>query len=119
MANYANKRTYNNIPAKADEELVPVLAYDLVNWKNDCIKNGLGKSETLVDTRNLETWHYGGRKILVGFVAVPKDKVAIAIDTFNKERKKHLSRRDQKETMPYFRWQRRINYMSPKKNEMQ
>ncbi|MGO5180421.1 hypothetical protein [Catenibacterium mitsuokai] len=90
MANYANKRTYNNIPAKADEELVPVLAYDLVNWKNDCIKNGLGKSETLVDTRNLETWHYGGRKILVGFVAVPKDKVAIAIDTFNKERNIYL-----------------------------
>lgn len=85
MENYANKRTYNNIPAKADEELVPVLAYDLANWKNDCIKNGLGKSETLVDTRNLETWHYGGRKILVGFVAVPKDKAAIAIDTFIKK----------------------------------
>lgn len=90
MANYANKRTYNNIPAKADEELVPVLAYDLVNWKNDCIKNGLGKSETLVDTRNLETWHYGGRKILVGFVAVPKDKAAIAIDAFNKETNAYL-----------------------------
>lgn len=90
MANYANKRTYNNIPAKADEELVPVLAYDLVNWKNDCIKNGLEKSETLVDTRNLETWHYGGRKILVGFVAVPKDKAAIAIDAFNKETNAYL-----------------------------
>ena len=72
MGNYDNKRTYNNILAKSDEELVPVLAYNLVNWKNDCIKNGLGKSEILVDTRNLETWHYGGRKILVGFVAVPK-----------------------------------------------
>ena len=90
MGNYANKRTYNNIPAKADEELVPVLAFDLVNWKNDCIKKGLGKSETLVDTRNLETWHYGGRKILVGFVAVPKDKAAIAIDKFNKERNIYL-----------------------------
>ena len=62
-----------------------MLAYDLVNWKNDCIKNGLGKSETLVDTRTLETWHYGRRKILVGFVAVPKDKAAIAIDAFKKE----------------------------------
>lgn len=90
MGNYDNKRTYNNIPAKADEELVPVLAYDLVNWKNDCIKNGLGKSETLVDTHNLETWHYGGRKILVGFVAVPKDKVAIAIDAFKKETNAYL-----------------------------
>lgn len=90
MANYANKRTYNNIQAKFDEELVPVLAYNLVNWKNDCIKNDLGKSETLVDTRNLETWHYGVRKILVGFVAVPKDKAAIAIDAFNKERNAYL-----------------------------
>ena len=52
MGTYTNKRTYNNIPSKADEELVPVLAYDLVNWNNDCIKNVLGKSETLVDTRN-------------------------------------------------------------------
>lgn len=90
MGNYDNKRTYNNIPAKADEEIVPVMAYDLVNWKSDCIKNGLGKSETLVDTRNLETWHYGGRKILVGFVAVPKDKAAIAIDAFKKERNIYL-----------------------------
>ena len=61
MANYANKRTYNNILAKSDEELVPVFAYNLVNWKNDCIKNSLG------------------------FVAVPKDKTAIAIDAFNKK----------------------------------
>lgn len=90
MGNYANKRTYNNIPAKADEESVPVLAYDLVNWNNDCIKNGLGKSETFVNTRNLETWHYGRRKVLVGFVAVPKDKAAIAIDAFNKETNAYL-----------------------------
>lgn len=47
METYANKRTYNNIPSKADEELVPVLAYDLVNWKNDCIKNGLGNLRLL------------------------------------------------------------------------
>lgn len=67
-----------------------MLAYDLVNWKNDCIKNGLGKSETLVDTRTLETWHYGRRKILVGFVAVPKDKAAIAIDAFKKETNAYL-----------------------------
>lgn len=66
MANYANKRTYNNILAKSDEELVPVLTYNLVNWKNDCIKNSLG------------------------FVAVPKDKTAIAIDAFNKETNAYL-----------------------------
>ena len=66
MANYANKRAYNNILAKSDEELVPVLAYNLVNWKNDCIKNSLG------------------------FVAVPKDKTAIAIDAFNKETNAYL-----------------------------
>lgn len=90
MGIYDNKKTYNNIPAKADEELVPVLAQDLVSWKNDCIKNGLGKSETLVDTRNLETWHYGRRKVLVGFVAVPKDKAAIAINAFKKETNAYL-----------------------------
>ena len=66
MGNYDNKRTYNNILAKSDEELVPVLAYNLVNWKNDCIKNSLG------------------------FVAVPKDKTAIAIDAFNKETNAYL-----------------------------
>lgn len=66
MGNYDNKRTYNNILAKSDEELVPVLAYNLVNWKNDCIKNSLG------------------------FVAVPKDKTTIAIDAFNKETNAYL-----------------------------
>lgn len=66
MGNYDNKRTYNNILAKSDEELVPVLAYNLVNWKNDCIKNSLG------------------------FVAVSKDKTAIAIDAFNKETNAYL-----------------------------
>ena len=66
MGNYDNKRTYNNILAKSDEELAPVLAYNLVNWKNDCIKNSLG------------------------FVAVPKDKTAIAIDAFNKETNAYL-----------------------------
>lgn len=66
MGNYDNKRTYNNILAKSDEELVPVLAYNLVNWKNDCIKNSLG------------------------FVAVLKDKTAIAIDAFNKETNAYL-----------------------------
>ena len=48
MGNYANKRTYINIPAKTDEELVSVLAYDLVNWKNDCIKNGKSDSKELI-----------------------------------------------------------------------
>lgn len=43
-----------------------MLAYNLVNWNNDCIKNSLG------------------------FVAVPKDKAAIAIDTFNKERNAYI-----------------------------
>lgn len=66
MGNYDNKWTYNNILAKSDEELVPVLAYNLVNWKNDCIKNSLG------------------------FVAFPKDKTAIAIDAFNKETNAYL-----------------------------
>lgn len=52
MGNYANKRTYINIPAKTDEELVSVLAYDLVNWKNDCIKNGKSDSKEVI-TENL------------------------------------------------------------------
>lgn len=48
METYANKRTYINIPAKTDEELVSVLAYDLVNWKNDCIKNSKSDSKELI-----------------------------------------------------------------------
>lgn len=82
MPNYENKKSFNNIMPKANEQLVPVLAYELVKWNDECVKNGLASPGQLLNKRNLETWHLGGRKILVGFVAVPDHQVETAIQVF-------------------------------------
>lgn len=82
MANYENKKPYNNIAPKAGEQLVPVLAYELVKWNDECVKNRLATAGQLLNKSNLETWHLGGRKILVGFVAVPDAQAETAIQAF-------------------------------------
>ncbi len=85
MANYENKRPYNGIEAVEGEQLVPVLAYNLLEWDTTSIKNNLSIPGQLVKRENLETWHYGGRKILVGFVAVPIEQVPAALEAFRIE----------------------------------
>ena len=90
MLNYDNKRPYNGIDPKDGEQLVPVLAYDLLAWDKECIEGGLSKPGQLLKRENLETWHYGGRKILVGFVAVPNEQVPAALEAFRMARNQYL-----------------------------
>lgn len=82
MANYENKKSYNNIAPKSGEHLVPVLAYDLVKWDDECVRNGLAAPGQLVNKSHLETWHLDGVKILVGFVAVPDAQAETSIRAF-------------------------------------
>lgn len=82
MPNYENKRSYNNIKPREGEVLVPVHALELVKWNKQAIKDKLIKPGEYLNPENLETWHLGGRKVLVGFVAVPEKQAAIAIDAF-------------------------------------
>lgn len=82
MPNYENKKSCNNINPRKGEVLVPIHALELVKWNKQAIKEKLLKPGELLNTKNLETWHLGGRKVLVGFVAVPEDLAEIAINAF-------------------------------------
>lgn len=90
MENYTNKKPYNNIAPKAGEQLVPVLAYELVKWNDDCVRNRLAAEGQLLNKNNLETWHLGGRKILVGFVAVPDTQAEAAIQAFRDDTNEYI-----------------------------
>ena len=90
MKIYDNKRPYNGIEPKDGEQLVPVLAHELLEWDKECIERGLSKPGQLLKRDNLETWHYGGRKILVGFVAVPDEQVSAALEAFRTARNQYI-----------------------------
>ncbi|WP_317368344.1 hypothetical protein [uncultured Tyzzerella sp.] len=82
MPNYKNKKSYNNINPREGEVLVLIHAHEIIKWNKQAIKDKLIKPGEFLNTDNLETWHLGGRKVLVGFVAVPEKQAAIAIDAF-------------------------------------
>jgi hypothetical protein len=82
VVDYSNKKPINSVPVKADETLVPIHAEEIVsNYRND-LKDGLRTRGDGINLNNLETWHLGGRKILVGFVAVKKEQAESAIANF-------------------------------------
>ena len=60
--NYSNRKPYNNIPCKSDEELLPVVL-------NSEIKESLGK--TGYDPKNAETWHFPHAKESIPVIFVP------------------------------------------------
>ena len=85
VVDYSNKKTINDVPVKADEVLVPIHAEEIAaNYRND-LKEGLRTKGDGINLNNLETWHLGGRKILVGFIAVKKDKAEAVIINFWRE----------------------------------
>lgn len=81
-AKLRKKKSYNNVSPNSEETLVPILAIELAKWNNQAIRDGLIKAGDLLDKENLETWHLGGRKILVGFVPVPKMQAETMIKAF-------------------------------------
>lgn len=71
---YNDRKPINGIPCKVGEVMVPIHAKEIVeNYKQD-LKDGLLCKENKLHLENLETWHMGGRKILVGFVAAERDR---------------------------------------------
>lgn len=90
MSKYYNKKPYNNIYPKEDEELVPILAFDLIKWNQYFVSKDSSKAGTIVNLDNIETWHLGGRTIKVAFVAVPKEKAEDTIQAFWDETNAYL-----------------------------
>lgn len=82
MVDYSNKKAINDATVGADEVLVPIRADEILqNYKNDTA-DGLRKKGDGINPDNIETWHLGGRKILVGFIPVKKEVAEAAIKGF-------------------------------------
>lgn len=82
VVNYSNKKHINDAAVKENEVLVPIFAEEIVaNYKQD-LKDGIVRKGDGINLDNLETWRLGGRKILVGFVAVESDKAEAAVEQF-------------------------------------
>lgn len=80
---FSNRKPFNNIPCKEDEELVPVVL-------NDDVKATL-KSAGL-DWNNVETWHFphSSKKIPVAFVPNSKGNMDTWMKWFNEEAKRFI-----------------------------
>lgn len=82
VVDYSNKKSINDVPVADNEILVPIFAEEIAsNYRQD-LRDGLIHKGEGINLDNLETWHLGGRKILVGFVAVSKDHAEGAVKQF-------------------------------------
>ena len=72
---YCNKKSYNGVAPKENEALVPFLAPEVLKNYHQDIRDGIRKRNEGIIENNFETWNIRGRKILVGFTAIPKDDV--------------------------------------------
>lgn len=60
QSKYGNKSSFNNIPPRNNEELVPILVTKAI------------RKDPALDQNNIETWHIHGHKIPVAFAPVSK-----------------------------------------------
>ena len=87
---YSNKHSYNGVAPTENEALVPFLAHEvLANYHLDVKEGRRNINEGIIED-NFETWNIRGRKILVGFTAIPKDQVKSYMEGFWKEKDAYL-----------------------------
>lgn len=87
---YSNKHSYNGVAPTENEALVPFLAHEvLANYHLDVKEGRRNVNEGIIED-NFETWNIRGRKILVGFTAIPKDQVKSYMEGFWKEKDAYL-----------------------------
>ena len=87
---YSNKHSYNGVAPTENEALVPFLAHEvLANYHLDVKEGRRNVNEGIIED-NFETWNIRGRKILVGFTAIPKDQVKSYMEEFWKEKDAYL-----------------------------
>ena len=87
---YSNKQSYDGVAPKENEALVPFLAHEVLkNYHLDNRDSIRKRNEGIIED-NFETWNIRGRKILVGFTAIPKDQVDSYMEEFWKEKDQYL-----------------------------
>lgn len=71
MANYDNRKSYNNQPLKEGETMIPIF---ISNWDMVRTYN--------MDKDNMETWRVGGQKIIVAFTPARIDQKDVLMKLF-------------------------------------
>ena len=87
---YSNKKSYNGVAPKENEALVPFLAHEVLKNYHQDVSDGFRNRNDGIIEDNFETWNIRGRKILVGFTAIPKDQVNSYMEGFWKEKEQYL-----------------------------
>ena len=87
---YSNKHSYDGVAPKENEALVPFLAHEVLKNYHQDVRDGIRKRNEGIIEDTFETWNIRGRKILVGFTAIPKDEVESYIEGFWKEKDDYL-----------------------------
>lgn len=84
---FSNRKSFNNIPAKADEELVPVV---LTKEMKETLKP-FG-----FDSENVETWTFPyGKKVPVVFVPNKKGFIDVYMKFFNSEVDRYIKHKEE------------------------
>ena len=79
---YSNKHSYDGVAQKENEALVPFLALEVLNNYHQDVRGGFCNRNDRIVEDNFETWNIQGRKILVGYTAIPKDEVESCMKQF-------------------------------------
>lgn len=87
---YSSKKSYNGVAPTENEALVPFLAHEVLKNYHQDVRDGFRKRNDGIAEDNFETWNIRGRKILVGFAAIPKDQVDSYMEGFWKEKDQYL-----------------------------
>ena len=87
---YSNKHSYDGVAPKENEALVPFLAHEVLKNYHQDIRDGIRKRNEGIIEDSFETWNIRGRKILVGFTAIPKNQVTSYMKGFWKEKDAYL-----------------------------
>lgn len=87
---YSNKHSYDGVAPKENDALVPFLAHEVLKNYHQDIRDGIRKHNEGIIEDSFETWNIRGRKILVGFTAIPKDQVESYMEGFWKEKDAYL-----------------------------
>ena len=79
QSKYGDKKSYNNVPPTADEELAPILVTkELLNDKS-------------IDSDNMETWTIEGHKIPVAFAPIKRSTLDSWMKFFNTQVRTYIS----------------------------
>lgn len=104
MANYNNRKSYNNRPLKDGETMVPVFIAD----------RGMIRNYNL-DRKNLETWRIGGVNVTVAFTSARIEQKELLMSVFWAEVREYV--REQVQYFEHYSYEALAEWESDDKND--